>query len=97
MCVVTNNDYFWLQFWNILDVFSLEEEDGFMVISQNNENGDRGIVQNGILGEPTDFKSPVRGVMSGGEALYSDISDDDMDFQIPSSQRYFQPNEAEKG
>ena len=66
-----------------MEVFSLEEDDYAMFITQSERIVSQQENYDGILGDPSDFKSPVRSVLSEGATQYSDISDDDDAFQLP--------------
>ena len=49
-------------------------------------NTENDISVGSILCDEADFQSPCVSVVNLQEAMYSDISDDEGDFQIPSSQ-----------
>ena len=77
--------YFMEYFDNLMDVFSLEDDDAAgLFITQSSPSH----VSNVITGNPSDFSSPCVSLISqssGVELQYSDISDDDA-FKIPCSQ-----------
>ena len=72
------------------NVFSLEDDYGDMFITQS----DRVLNQSDsekseILKDPMDFSSPCVSLVSSQSSMhYSDISDDDDIFEIPSSQKH---------
>ena len=66
MCFATNpglHSEFNLDKFSKMAAFSLEEEDGFMVVSQSQQVHNFGSQENGILGNPSDFQLPVHSVI----------------------------------
>ena len=76
-------------FWIKMDVFSLEEDYNSLFVTQSDNSVREDTNDSGILGDGYDFKSPVRSVTSCSVTQYSDFSDDEDDFQMPSSQQQF--------
>ena len=73
-----------------MDVFSLEEDEyEGLFITQGSCGVQESSSNKGILGDPSDFKSPCGSVFhtnSTGDSTYEDISDSE-DFQILCSQK----------
>ena len=75
-------------------MFSLEEEDGFMFVTQSDNIINEVSSSEGILGDPCDFASPVISALKHDVPQYSDISDDDCGFEFPLSQGKIPQHEA---
>ena len=66
-----------------MEIYSLEEDDYSGMFLTQTPRVEK--VENPILPDPSDFKSPCVSLIGGIKAAYSDISEDE-DFEMPSSQ-----------
>ena len=67
-----------------MEVFSLEEDDNSLFITQSDSGSSFPTGENSILGNANDFVLPCVSIVEGIGQHYSDISEDE--FDIPSSQ-----------
>ena len=78
-----------------MDIFSLEDDGNEMFITQEDSGIQNDSQIGSILGDENDFQSPCRGVFDVGGMLYSDISDEDSNYEMTSLQVKIQPETSE--
>ena len=83
--VVTNRGIFW-NYFGKMEVYSLEDEDNSLFITQSDKSVNDDQDDSGILGMDSDFTSPLCSFVSHNVPHYLDILDEEGDFDIPSSQ-----------
>ena len=76
---MSNRNLLWIFVdFAIMEVFSLEDDDGNDLFITQSSTLDKDLSQNNsILGDSANFSSPCVSIIPGVSAHYSDISDDD--------------------